>query len=265
METCSQDSNELERRATAFMTDRVSNPVTAGVFVTGTDTGVGKTWVSLGLMAALQAQSWSVVGMKPVSAGCERTRDGLRNDDALLLQRQASVPQPYERVNPVAFEPPVAPHIAAAEVGERIDLPGIERSFKKLAASADVCVVEGAGGWLVPLNSRNNFADLVERLALPVVLVVAIRLGCLNHALLTVESIERRKLPLVGWVANLLTPAAPRADENIAALEARISAPRIATVGYTPKPTVAHFERAFSGQGNRGHLERITPAEQSAR
>ncbi len=248
------------------MTDHVSTPGSGGVFVTGTDTGVGKTWVSLGLMAALQAQSWSVVGMKPVSAGCERTPEGLRNEDALLLQRQASVAQPYERVNPVALEPPVAPHIAAAEAGVRIDFARIERAFKKLAASADVCVVEGAGGWLVPLNSRNSIADLVERLALPVVLVVAIRLGCLNHALLTVESIERRELPLVGWVANQLTPAAaPRADENIEALNARIPAPRMATVGYTPTPTVAHFERAFSGQDIHRHLKWITPLERSVR
>lgn len=247
------------------MTEQISKPGAGGVFVTGTDTGVGKTWVSLGLMAALQAQSWSVVGMKPVSAGCERTRDGLRNEDAILLQRQASVAQPYDRVNPVALEPPVAPHIAAAEAGVRIDLARIEGAFRQLAASADVCVVEGAGGWLVPLNSRHSFADLVERLALPVVLVVAIRLGCLNHALLTVESIERRKLPLVGWVANVLTAAAPRADENIAALDARIPAPRLATMGYTPKPTVAHFERAFSAHGNRRHLERIGPAEQRFR
>ncbi len=117
-----------------------------GLFVTGTDTGVGKTWVSLGLMAALQARGLKVAGMKPVSAGCERTPDGLRNDDALLLQRQASVTHPYERVNPAAFEPPIAPHIAAAEVGARIDFARIERAYAQLAESSDVCVVEGAGG-----------------------------------------------------------------------------------------------------------------------
>ncbi len=240
------------------MTIKAREPVYRGVFVTGTDTGVGKTWVSLGLMAALQAQSFSVVGMKPVSAGCERTPEGLRNEDALLLQQRSSVTHSYEHINPVAFEPPIAPHIAAAEVGARIDFARIERAFSRLAASADVCVVEGAGGWLVPLTSRNSIADLVERLALPVVLVVAIRLGCLNHALLTVESIERRGLPLLGWVANQVNPATPRADENIEALMERISAPRIATVDYTPKATVAHFERAFSAPDARRHLKRIT-------
>ncbi len=217
-----------------------------GVFVTGTDTGVGKTWVSLGLMAALQARGLSAVGMKPVSAGCVRAPAGLRNEDALMLQRQASVAHPYERVNPVALEPPIAPHIAASEAGVRVDFARIERAYGSLAASADLCVVEGAGGWLVPLSPRRSFADLVERLALPVVLVVAIRLGCLNHALLSVESILRRGLPLAGWVANRLAPDTPRAGENIAALEARIRAPRLATVAYASKPTVAHFQRAFS-------------------
>jgi dethiobiotin synthetase len=222
-----------------------------GVFVTGTDTGVGKTWVSLGLMAALQAQGLSVVGMKPVSAGCVRTPRGLRNEDAVRLQRQASVKHPYERVNPVALEPPVAPHIAAREIGARIDFARIERAFNVLVASAEVCVVEGAGGWLVPLGPRKSFADLAERLALPVLLVVAIRLGCLNHALLSVESIQRRRLPLAGWVANLTAADTPRAAENIEALKARIPAPRLATVGYAPRPTVTHFQRAFGSAAGR--------------
>lgn len=242
------------------MTTKAPKPASPGVFVTGTDTGVGKTWVSLGLMAALQAQSFSVVGMKPVSAGCERTPDGLRNDDALLLQRQSSVAHSYEHVNPVAFEPPIAPHIAAAEVGARIDFARIERAFELLAASADACVVEGAGGWLVPLSRRTHIADLAERLKLPVVLVVAIRLGCLNHALLTVESIERRGLPLLGWVANLIDPATARAEENIEALVRRISAPHLATVEYRPEPTVGHFERVFTTPDARRRLSPITPS-----
>ncbi|MDX1528091.1 MAG: dethiobiotin synthase [Gammaproteobacteria bacterium] len=225
-----------------------------GIFVTGTDTGVGKTWVSLGLMAALKAERLTVTAMKPVSAGCERTPDGLRNEDALLLMRQASVDHPYERVNPAAFEPAIAPHIAAAEAGERIDFSRIERAFKVLAASADLCVVEGAGGWLVPLTARKNFADLAARLSLPVLLVVAIRLGCLNHALLTVESIQRRGLSLLGWVANQVSPDTPRARENIDALKARIPAPILATVAYSPKLTVAHFQRAFQADGTYRQL-----------
>ncbi len=216
-----------------------------GVFVTGTDTGVGKTWVSLGLMASLQAQGFSVVGMKPVSAGCERTPEGLRNEDALLLQRQSTLVQPYERVNPVAFKPPIAPHIAAGEVGARIDFARLRRAYEKLALSADLCVVEGAGGWLVPLSPRRSFADLVEQLGLPVVLVVAIRLGCLNHALLTVESIERHNVSLIGWVANLTAPETARAEQNIEALEKRITAPRIATVKFISTTSVAHFAESL--------------------
>ncbi len=235
----------------------VNAPGARGIFVTGTDTGVGKTWVSLGLMAALKAERLTVAAMKPVSAGCERTPEGLRNEDALLLMRQASVDHPYERINPAAFEPAIAPHIAAADVGERIDFSRIERAFKILAASADLCVVEGAGGWLVPLTRRKNFADLAVRLSLPVLLVVAIRLGCLNHALLTVESIQRRGLSLLGWVANQVSPDTPRARENIDALKARIPAPILATVAYSPRPTVAHFKRAFQADGIRRHLRKV--------
>lgn len=229
-----------------------------GLFVTGTDTGVGKTWVSLGLMAALQAQGFSVAGMKPVSAGCASTPEGLRNEDALLLQRQSTLPLPYEWVNPVAFEPPIAPHIAASEIGARIDFARIQRAHRRLAASADLCVVEGAGGWLVPLGARSSFADLAVHLALPVVLVVAIRLGCLNHALLTVESIERRKLCLFGWVANLLAPDTAREAQNIEALETRISAPRLATVKYAPTTTVAHFADSLATSKARRLLRRLT-------
>ena len=228
------------------MTPRRATGDARGVFVTGTDTGVGKTWVSVGLMAVLQARGFTVTGMKPVSAGCERTPNGLRNDDALMLKRQASVTHPYERVNPAAFEPPIAPHIAAADIGARIDFASILRAYAQIASTSDLCVVEGAGGWLVPLSARRSFADLAVRLSLPVVLVVAIRLGCLNHALLSVESIEARGLPLLGWVANRLAADTPRAAENIQALEQRISAPRLATVSYTPALTVAHFADALN-------------------
>lgn len=216
-----------------------------GVFVTGTDTGIGKTWVSLGIMAALQADGLTVAGMKPVSAGCERTPEGLRNDDALRLMRQGSVDPPYSLVNPVALEPPIAPHIAAEEIGARIDLGALEGAFRALAEATDFCVVEGAGGWLVPLGSLETFADLVERLRLPVIVVAGIRLGCLNHTLLTVESIERREVPLLGWVANCVDPDSARIDANIAALDARIGAPRIATVGFATELSVAHFQSAF--------------------
>lgn len=234
-----------------------------GLFVTGTDTGVGKTEVSLALMACLKASGLSVIGMKPVSAGCEHTPEGWRNADAVALMQESSLRQPYERVNPFAFEPPIAPHIAAADIGVRIDLSTIERAYHALARSADVCVVEGAGGWLVPLNERETFADLAARLGLPVVLVVGIRLGCLNHALLSVESIAGSGAALAGWVANGLAPDTPRAAENIAALEERIPVPRLATVRFRAGASRAHFSDAISGPALRSligaHLTAVQP------
>ena len=213
--------------------------MTRGIFVTGTDTGVGKTWVSTGLMAALQQRGLAVLGMKPVASGCEQTPAGLRNEDALLLQRQGSHPIDYQLLNPYAFAPPIAPHVAAAQAGTRIDLARLETNYKILSTQADVVVVEGAGGWLVPLNERDPMADLAARLELEVMLVVGLRLGCINHALLSVESIVRRGVPLAGWVANTLEPAMPVLAENLAALRAHIEAPLLGVV-----PHLAHRDAA---------------------
>ncbi len=228
-----------------------------GVFVTGTDTGVGKTWVALGIMALLAARGYSVVGMKPVASGCRRTPEGLRNEDAELLHAASTVRAPYERINPFAFEPPIAPHIAADEAGVRISLRHIRATHRELAAGADWCVVEGIGGWLVPLGARQTVADLAARLELPVLLVVGVRLGCLNHALLSVESILARGCRLHGWVANVLAPEdAARPAENVAALQARIDAPLLGVVPWSPErpssPQVhAALERTvLSLQGN---------------
>lgn len=227
-----------------------------GVFVTGTDTGVGKTCLSLCLLAAANALGYRTVGMKPVSAGCERTADGLRNDDAVAIQKVASAKRPYELVNPVAYEPAIAPHIAAAEAKSIIDLRRIQRAFSRLTRGADFCVVEGAGGWLVPLGRRTSLADLALRLGLPVVLVVGIRLGCLNHALLSQESIVNRSLPLAGWVANVLDGSA-RPEANIEALRQRIDAPLIARVPQLPDPTQAAFSAAFDASGGPAWLRRL--------
>jgi len=206
--------------------------MTRGIFVTGTDTGVGKSWISAGLMAALQQRGLTVLGMKPVASGCEQTPDGLRNEDALLLQRQGSHPVDYDLLNPYAFAPPIAPHVAAAQAGVRIDLERIEANYQQLAAVADVVVVEGAGGWRVPLNERDTMADLAARLGLEVVLVVGLRLGCINHALLSVESIIHRGIPLSGWVANTLEPAMPVLADNLATLRRHIEAPLLGVVPY---------------------------------
>ncbi|NIR28523.1 MAG: dethiobiotin synthase [Gammaproteobacteria bacterium] len=208
----------------------------AGVFVTGTDTGVGKTWVALGIMALLAARGRCVVGMKPVASGCRRTPEGLRNEDAELLRAASTVSVPYGRINPFAFEPPVAPHIAADERGVSIALPRIDAIYRELASTADWCVVEGIGGWLVPLGVRSTVADLAARLDLPVLLVVGVRLGCLNHALLSVESIRARGCRLLGWVANVLAPEeAARPSENVAALRARIDSPLLDVVPWCPE------------------------------
>jgi len=194
-----------------------------GYFITGTDTGVGKTAVTLGLMAQLQAQGQRVAAMKPVASGCERTAAGLVNDDALQLQRQSSVALPYALVNPYAFEPPIAPHIAAARVGETIAIDTIRSVCAEIAGKADCVLVEGVGGWQVPLNDDETLADLARALELEVVLVVGIRLGCLNHALLTAESIMSSGCTPAGWVANRLPPGADYTEENINTLKSRLS------------------------------------------
>jgi dethiobiotin synthetase len=196
-----------------------------GYFVTGTDTGVGKTVVTLGLMQCLQSQGHTVAAMKPLASGCDRLAAGIRNDDALLLQQQASVVLAYDQVNPYAFEPAIAPHIAAEEAGIIIDAYKIHNEYNRIKETVDFILVEGAGGWLVPLNQEQTLADLAQLLGLDVIMVVAIRLGCLNHALLTADAIRAADCTLAGWVANLLPPLSVSAEENISALESRISAP----------------------------------------
>jgi len=211
-----------------------------GYFITGTDTGVGKTVVSLALMHALQAQGKSVAGMKPVSAGCLKTEYGLRNDDALQLQKAATTEIPYEIVNPYAYEPPIAPHIAAHQLGDQISINRIEDCFNVIASQSDLVIVEGAGGWLVPINENETMADVAVRLNLPVVLVVGMRLGCLNHALLTVESIQNHGGKLAGWVANQTDQNMLNSNENMRSLEARIEAPMLGVIPWSNSITSAY-------------------------
>jgi dethiobiotin synthetase len=201
-----------------------------GYFITGTDTDVGKTVVTLGLMQALQARGCRVAAMKPVASGCQSTPAGLRNDDALRLQQQASMELDYARVNPYAFAPAIAPHIAAGQAGTDIRVDEIINKYKEMEIDSDCVLVEGAGGWQVPLNNDETLADLAYALGLEVILVVAIRLGCLNHALLTAESITSRGCVLAGWVANQMLPDATTASANIHALEQRIGCPRLGTI-----------------------------------
>ncbi len=210
-----------------------------GIFVTGTDTGVGKTWVSAGIMAALQHQGLRVLGMKPVASGCAHTADGLRNEDALLLQQQGTAEIEYALINPYAFAPAIAPHLAAAQADTTIDLDVVERNYRQLAAHADVIVVEGAGGWLVPLNAQESMADLAKRLELDVILVVGLRLGCINHALLSAQAIRAHGCHLLGWIANTLDPQMPKLQTNIDAIATRIDAPLL---GITPFQTTFNVE-----------------------
>lgn len=199
------------------------------VFVTGTDTEVGKTRISVGLIELLQNRGLKAAGMKPIASGCDWLDGQWQNEDALALMAQSDVSLPYATVNPYAFQPAIAPHIAAARVGTEVSLSVIRQQFEAIKQQADAVVVEGAGGWLVPLNDTDTMADLATELDLPVVLVVAIRLGCINHALLTVESIQQKGLKLAGWVANHLSEQTESAD-IIATLKQRIDAPCLGSV-----------------------------------
>lgn len=203
-----------------------------GIFVTGTDTEVGKTVCATALVRALVSAGLRVAVMKPVAAGADSTPEGPRNADALALMGAANVPARYRDVNPYCLDLPASPHIAAAKAGITIELETIARSFERLAQGADLVVVEGAGGWHAPLNDRETMADIASWLDLPVVLVVGLRLGCLNHALLTAQAVQAKGLRLAGWIANYLLADFAHAAENIATLEARLPAPLIATVPF---------------------------------
>lgn len=201
-----------------------------GWFVTGTDTEVGKTLVSCALVQHLRGRFPRVVGMKPVAAGTVDTPHGPDNEDAMALRAAGNVAVPRELDNPYCLPLPLSPHLAARAAGQIIDIELLAQRHERLAGLADAVVVEGAGGFLVPLNDTQTGADLARRLGLPVVMVVGLRLGCLNHALLTAEAIRARGLTLAGWVANRVDPHMASADDNIATLAARLGAPMWAEV-----------------------------------
>jgi dethiobiotin synthetase len=207
-----------------------------GWFVTGTDTGVGKSRASCALLYALRARHTRCVGMKPVAAGAEPDACGaLQNDDVLALRAASSFRVPPTLDNPVLLPDPMSPHLAAARAGRVIDIEAIAAAYRALAAQADVVVVEGAGGFLVPLSPAHTGADLAAALGLPVILVVGLRLGCLNHALLTRDAIAARGLPLAGWIASRLDPAMPGQDGNLDYLRAQLGAPLLADFAWDPQ------------------------------
>jgi len=217
-----------------------------GFFVTGTDTSVGKTLIACALLHAFVAGGYRAVGMKPVAAGAEPGIDGPAYADVEQLISAGNVVAPRDLINPYRFELPIAPHVAAAQEGVTIDLARIESAFHRLVERADVVVVEGVGGFRVPLGPVTDTAQLASLLGLPVVLVVGLRLGCLNHALLTVDSILARGLVLAGWVANQVDPQMMAVDANVAALEARLPAPLLARVPHTQAPSGATIGRFFA-------------------
>jgi len=210
-------------------------------FVTGTDTGIGKSVASATLLHALRARGRRAVGMKPLASGCESTPDGWRNEDALALQA-ASDPRPaYDDVNPFALPNPLAPELAAADAGIRVTLAPIVSAFQRLSAQADSVVVEGVGGWAAPLSADLDQADLVRALDLPVVLVVGLRLGCINHARLTARAIEDDGLRLAGWIANDIDPAMARSDENFELLKQRLPVACWGRLPFREKPDPAQL------------------------
>ncbi|MGB7815804.1 MAG: dethiobiotin synthase [Methylotenera sp.] len=202
-------------------------------FITGTDTGVGKTYAACKLIQDYVAQGYKVIGMKPVAAGCEFVDGEWVNEDVLRLTQTSNVKAPRELVNPYSFKAPIAPHIAAEQAGVEIKIEVIQQAFNQLASMADIVIVEGAGGFLVPLNHRQSMADLAAALDNPVILVVGMKLGCINHTLLTLEAIKARQLVLHGWIANQIEPGMAVYDENIAAIAQKMGANCMANYPYS--------------------------------
>ncbi|WP_065649809.1 dethiobiotin synthase [Pantoea eucrina] len=214
-------------------------------FITGTDTEVGKTVASGALLQAASAAGLRTAGYKPVASGCEMTAEGVRNSDALTLQRYSSVPLRYEQVNPLAFMEPTSPHIVSAEEGRPIDFAQLSAGLRALETQAEWLLVEGAGGWFTPLSETQTYADWVIAEQLPVILVVGVKLGCINHAMLTAAAIKASGVPLAGWIANDIQPPGKRHHEYIASLRQRIGAPFLGEIPWlasaAEQATCAHY------------------------
>ena len=222
-------------------------------FITGTDTGVGKTLIAAALLVCAARGGRRTLGLKPLASGSRQTALGLRHEDALALQAAATVKLPYEAINPFALEPAIAPHIALRDAGIGLDAEQLLASCQSaLRAPHDFAVVEGAGGWRVPLNEHETLADFARLLGVPVVLVVGLRLGCINHAVLSAEAIHADGLRLAGWVANQVDPTMPRLAENLASLDRLVAAPRIGFVPYLSPPTAEMAARHIDLDALRG-------------
>ncbi|MCX8957262.1 dethiobiotin synthase [Erwinia psidii] len=210
-------------------------------FITGTDTEVGKTVASQALLQAARSAGFRAVGYKPVASGCELTPEGVRNSDALALQRNSVLLLPYEDINPLAFMEPTSPHIASELEQRPILFSRLSAGLAALSRQADWVLTEGAGGWYTPLSASTTFADWVVQEQLPVVLVVGIKLGCINHAMLTAQAIQTSGLRLAGWIANVVQPAGRRHAEYLASLQQRLAAPMLGEIPHLSDST--QFER----------------------
>ncbi|MEW5559650.1 dethiobiotin synthase [Enterobacter asburiae] len=206
--------------------------MTERYFVTGTDTEVGKTVASSALLQAANRAGFRTAGYKPVASGSEMTREGLRNTDALALQRNSSAALSYDQVNPYTFEEPTSPHIVSEDEGRPIEASLLSAGLQALSGKADWVLVEGAGGWYTPLSSSYTFADWVQAERLPVILVVGVKLGCINHAVLTAQAITQAGLTLAGWIANDIIPPGRRHAEYLATLTRMLPAPLLGEIPY---------------------------------
>ena len=217
------------------------------LFITGTDTGVGKTHVSVSLVKALVQHGLKVAVMKPIASGSDRTPQGLRNEDATALREASNVDVPYATLNPYCFEPAISPHIAAEEAGVDVDIDIIKHNFEVLRGKADFTVVEGAGGWYAPISKAQSMADLPKALNIPAILVVGVRLGCLNHARLSKEAIEAKGVEFAGWVANSVDPQLERHAENLATLERILGRPPVAVFPFaSDEPADVRYGEHFA-------------------
>jgi len=223
----------------------------AAVFIAGTDTGIGKTHSACALIHALRDAGYITCGMKPVASGCATTPQGLRNDDALALQVASSAAVDYELINPISLIEPMAPHLAALHEGVEISTPPLRRAFDQLLSSHQRVVVEGVGGWLVPLAPGLSAADIAIEWKLPVILVVGLRLGCINHALLSARTIEADGCQLLGWIGNVIDPEMLALDENLATLRELMPAPCLGVLpnNVAPQRAARHLRAAVDALG----------------
>ncbi len=209
------------------------NATSCKLFVTGTDTHVGKTYISTGLLSAFTAAGYTSIACKPIASGCEQYNGKLYNGDALALQENSSVKLDYDLINPFAFAEAIAPHIAAQRINRQLSVALLKTQCELvLNYPADVCVIEGAGGWHTPLNAQETLANLAKQLPCHIILVVGMRLGCLNHAILTWQAIQQAQVQVCGWIANCLEPEMPALEENLTSLQALLPIPCLGIVPY---------------------------------